>query len=1356
MKRQPTTQQPQLALDDPFLNRGLFADHFLHVRLQGLREWQEPAGLQEAYAEALKIRQSAARTLGRNPKEARTERHFIRPLLDLLWGEKQPGDCYEVQEGITNLETPRQPDYVMFSQAADRDHAAKHADTLDFWRDVPCLADAKRWTASLDKRRGEENPSDQIVNYLYRSRVRWGMLTNGRIWRLYEQDKSRTGGTYFEVDLEAILKRQDIQSFRWFYLFFRREAHLPDKAGKTFLDKVFDGSFEYATEVGDKLKESVYDALSQLMNGFCEWPGNQLDARDDATRKLVHDNCLILLYRLLFILYAEDRGMLPCEDKSYEPLSLRMLHRHVNDALREELHFPPGGLSFWPPVCNLFRHIDRGFQDEGRWIIPPYNGGLFSPKEHPQIRYDAQGEPRRWEIGDNRLAQAVDMLAYRRERWDKPGSQDIDYASLAVQHLGSIYEGLLELQPRVAETDRVEVSEGGKPVYKPVAEVPNPRNIKGQPPRRVKPGEIYLVSSRGERKATGSYYTPSYIVDYIVEHTIGPLAEEAAAKTKQMAAELGDLEARLEKTESPTAMRHLTDQRDDLRARITEPYLSLRILDPAMGSGHFLVGAADFLSFRVANDESLTALVDTGDEDPQVYYKRLIVERCLCGVDLNPLAVELAKLSLWLHTVSKDKALSFLDHHLRCGNSLIGAWVKDMGRPPKAQRRQDLQAKRDEARGALSLLDDPDFTQHMARLVFGYTEIAHIAAKTREDVQHQSRILQDIEKDHQRRFAEIGDLWCSACFGLEYDADGYSDMSSALQRGEVPFSTDSRSGIATSRHLAAERHFLHWELTFPEVFFDEYGRRKEEAGFDAVIGNPPYVRPHRLPDEVKRSLWARYRGYAAKSDVLNCFLESGLDLLRSQGRLGMITSDTWRVLDSSRALRELLLQEACVNTLWLLPVGVFEDAQVKPVVVLLSKEGSQSVRAANPVSVYVGETRSRHWKCSQATWARTPGCLFDVGRGARLGIHDRFSLVASPLGALCVVDFGLKTGDDARFLNRTGIRREDRRLIASRDVSRYWHCWHGDYVWYRPDLMREHRPTARPGEAERFERPKVILSRMAQGLVASMDATDLYVKDALLLALPAGPSLLYITALLNSRGLNHWYLSTFTTVDTHRNEVMQVPVRLIDFGNRAPRVGMPNLLAVPSSALSASDYALPLSLATQALATHALLHGPAGKPELREDPYWAAQIATADPDFPGREDFVHDLLAMLAQRMMDMNREKHEARGQFLTWLEHTAGCQVEGLSNKTKLQAFWEHDTLKLIEVLRANRKKLAADLTTSAFVNAFVREHGEAVARLTPILETLRRTDDLIDEIVYKLYGLTEEEIAIVKGAASPEAAD
>ncbi|MEA3400178.1 MAG: hypothetical protein U9R79_02935, partial [Armatimonadota bacterium] len=644
----------------PFRNRNLFAPRYLlgEDRLKALPEWQEPDGLEETFqAIHERYRDHAAKFTG-TTNEAQTEEDFIQPVLHEL------GWTYEVQEPIAGINT--RPDYALFTSEEAKREAQADKGKPEFWDHVDAVGDAKRWELDLDAGRAGNNPSTQISNYLYRSGVRWGILTNGRQWRLYEQDTARGGDTYYEVDLVDILSAGDLEDFKYFYLFFRRDALLPIRDDKTFLQLVFEGSERYRTEVGDDLKDAVYDALRTLMNGFLAHRRNDLNADDPDTVQQVHDISLIVLYRLLFLLYAEDSGLLPVSEPAYEDYSMLRFQREINRRLRAREPFDADPTLLWHRFLETCALIDvHGLKRDDQWVIPVYNGGLFSCERHPQVAHEPQAGHGRWEIGDLYFAEAVDLLAYRRERWDIPGRDDVDYATLDVQHLGSIYEGLLELQPEIAEEPMIEQPSSNGPVVKRRSEVAEPRNVEGAPPRRFDMGEVYLVTDRGERKATGSYYTPGYIVDYIVEHTVGELAEQAADQVEQRWQEVAE-ELGCEEVEDLDTLIEAADTGDERRAieakkrSLLEPYLSMKVLDPAMGSGHFLVGAADYLSFAMATDPHLPPVPE--GEKPQSHYKRLVVQHCLFGVDLNLLAVELAKVSLWMHTVSRDKALSFLDH----------------------------------------------------------------------------------------------------------------------------------------------------------------------------------------------------------------------------------------------------------------------------------------------------------------------------------------------------------------------------------------------------------------------------------------------------------------------------------------------------------------------------------------------------------------------------------------------------------------------------------------------------------------------------------------------------------------------
>ena len=338
-------------------NRGLFAEHFLRERLPELPGWQDQDAAQDVFLrlKALYDGWSGKDHLPTN--ESQTEDGFIRPALEILWGP----DSREVQVTLPGAGERGQPDYALFVQPTGRAEAEPHKGSAEYWQHVDVLADAKRWHASLDRREERHgSPSAQIGYYLYRANVPWGILTNGRVWRLYEREKSRAGGVFFEVDLAAILENDARASFQYFHAFFRREAFVAEEPARSFVGSVLTGSRDYAAAVGEDLKESVYEALRLLINGFLDHHRNKLDRADPATLQKVHEISLLLLYRLLFLLYAEDRKLLPREDEAYESFSLHKLQAEMRSRLKDRRPPLKTTYRFWDMLLQLFEMIDDG------------------------------------------------------------------------------------------------------------------------------------------------------------------------------------------------------------------------------------------------------------------------------------------------------------------------------------------------------------------------------------------------------------------------------------------------------------------------------------------------------------------------------------------------------------------------------------------------------------------------------------------------------------------------------------------------------------------------------------------------------------------------------------------------------------------------------------------------------------------------------------------------------------------------------------------------------------------------------------------------------------------------------------
>lgn len=409
-------------------NSALFSDHYLETVLPDAQTtiFYAPDEMRGALQNLRDLWARETVRLNGSLNEAQTEETWIKPVLELLGFE----DRMEVQTGAGE----NRPDYVFFATPEDR--RALPPNDADFTRRAIAVGDAKRWDRNLDQYSKDsrdagsnKNPNWQIDAYLRATNTRWGILTNGRKWRLYNIESSYRLDSWYEVDLPTLLERSGddaFQDFRYFYLFFRREAFIG--GADAFLERVFRESRDYAAALGENLRQNVFGALEIAMAGFLNHPDNALAAAD---LPRVKEAALILLYRLLFILYAESRGLLPTGERQYKAYSLQRLKTEIEDQLKPDRYVSPTAAVYWERLRNLFKGIQRG----DTWMsLPAYNGGLFDPERHPDLGA--------WRMGDAWLARVVDALA----RVEEGGKRVfVDYRTLSPRELGSIYEGILEM-----------------------------------------------------------------------------------------------------------------------------------------------------------------------------------------------------------------------------------------------------------------------------------------------------------------------------------------------------------------------------------------------------------------------------------------------------------------------------------------------------------------------------------------------------------------------------------------------------------------------------------------------------------------------------------------------------------------------------------------------------------------------------------------------------------------------------------------------------------------------------------------------------------------------------------------------
>ncbi|MEW6636701.1 MAG: hypothetical protein AB1425_07790, partial [Actinomycetota bacterium] len=627
-----------------YQNKGLFSDDYLEYRLTDpgqYPEWREDVsqarerlrGLYESKKEYLD---------GLN--EAQTENEFLDEALEVL------GHAFVKQ---TRARDGSRPDYALFGDARAKDEALQvQGDPTKLYATSLAVAEGKYWGRNLDvytKRDDKDNeatasqkssPEMQLARYLQETGLSWGILTNGSEWRLYHGGAPGMTKRYYSVDLVRALESEE--DFRRFYLFFRRDAFLPKGAeGKSFLDRVREGSNDYAVRVGNNLKKVVFEKLfARLATGFLEYHERETDQPvDEEVLKKTYRGTLALLYRLLFLLYAEARDLLPHKDRlGYGVHSITRLKKDVAKGVDEGEKFSDKSYVIWERLESLFRIVDEGSRDLN---VPPYNGGLFQDAGS----HEFLGTHR---VSDRHLAPALDELS--RQEVEGGERRFVDYGFIGVRELGSVYEGLLEFSLRIADEDLVVVKEKGKEVY-----VPKGSQKKKKVLGSVKKGDPYLVNDKKERKATGTYYTPRYIVDYIVRNTLGPLVEERREALESRLAEIARLRSDLRRMrKNDDYIAHELRKMEPLKT-----LLDVKVLDPAMGSGHFLVAAVDYLTdefsriiseldaepvveelaeLRAEIRESLDAYGASATDEQLSdanLLKRMVLKRCIYGVDMN-------------------------------------------------------------------------------------------------------------------------------------------------------------------------------------------------------------------------------------------------------------------------------------------------------------------------------------------------------------------------------------------------------------------------------------------------------------------------------------------------------------------------------------------------------------------------------------------------------------------------------------------------------------------------------------------------------------------------------------------------
>lgn len=1078
------------------------------------------------------------------PVEAETEDKLVYPVLRALGWE-----YISVQQRMDARGRNDVPDALLFPDA-DADAAAAGLEPWQRFRHGAALVEAKRWNRPLDRAaQGDQGvPAAQVMHYLSRADVitqgqmRWGILTNGRRWRLYWQGALSIADDYFEIDLGKVFDlpgcAPDLldtginadHAFRLFLLLFGRSAFLPADQGRSFHDQALIDARQWEERVARDLSDVVFDRVFPLLvQALPQHDRERPEAIDDAYLEAVRSSALVLLYRLLFILYAEDRNLLPDERGPYARFSLTRMRMEIADAHEQSIAQSARSNQYWERLETIFGAIAEGDDPLG---IPPYNGGLFDPANAPLLA--------RVRLPDTVTGEVIFLLSHRPAAPPAhPRPRYINYRDLSVQQLGSIYESILEYAVEADDAGGVQ---------------PRPDN--------------------SARHRSGSYYTPEDLVGLIITRAVGPLVDEVNATFAAAVANgvTGDALAAL-----------------DPATRM----LDLKIVDPAMGSGHFLVSLVDWLSDKVLQ-ATADAEIEAGGgytsplvariaalradilsraqergwpivaeqlDDPHIV-RRMVLKRCIYGVDLNPMAVELAKVALWLHSFTVGAPLSFLDHHLRCGNSVLGAWVRptslwlanrgslmvnrhlaaidnvattmaaietipdnDIAEVKQSEALFDTVAEASAPLDALLGLVQADalmgvFDDKPARVRESSSQLAasrasvieqerakeaarkgateaSIAAKVAAAAQRIDKAIaraSEVEARFERAQAfkmvlegsfgdpaaiATGTVAIADATDLAEESAGVADQVSLLPTiapdRQRRLLADALVGEA--RGLADEHRFFNWEVAFPGVWQD-LASQGRHGGFDAVIGNPPYVRQEMI-GAIKPALARAYDSFAGTADLYVYFYEQGLKLLRPGGRMAYVVTNKWLKAGYAEGLRRLFAEDAWVE--FMADFGharrFFPDADVFPCVIAVRKPDGGAEpdtfdlavipRDDVPRSGLAEAVQAASYSASRNTLTAEPWTLESPDVAALLA---KIRANGAPLAEYAGVRplYGIKTGFNDAYMIDTATKErliaEDGRAVEvikpylrGQDIDRWLPDWAGlwmivmksssDFVW---------------------------------------------------------------------------------------------------------------------------------------------------------------------------------------------------------------------------------------------------------------------------------------------------------------------
>jgi hypothetical protein len=643
------------------------------------------------------------------------------------------------------------------------------------------------------------------------------------------------------------------------------------------------------------------------------------------------------------------------------------------------------------------------------------------------------------------------------------------------------------------------------------------------------------------------------------------------------------------------------------------------------------------------------------------------------------------------------------------------------------------------------------FKQKINILLQSFELIEKLPSETVEQIKEKDKIYGEF-RNLVRRFQEVADAWTSVYFGNEVPYENYDRLQEKLSASEEEWKNlRNEPWVKEALDIAKNKNFFHWELELPEIFFEGH-QWKNNPGFDVVIGNPPYgTIIDKREVAFVREMFLSFEG---NLENYGLFIERSIGFSLEGGRIGLIVPVTWCQIPQFSKLRSIVLTWS-LDKLIELPTKVFGDSDLDTTVFILQKRRSSDDTETNVLSCQGSaaadaDLHKKGQRVLKRDWLSAGGKLSFTHNTDVLGLLSKIQDISEPLGHLFDYSQGL-VPYAREEMYRTMTKAEADRIVDEHD----WHSNHrrdadfkrelrGDDIdryivnWNGKQWIKYGSWLARPREPRFFNEPRILIQEITRGtsLRAAFTAEEFYNNPGIINVVAKKtsnkdvekPSLLFVLSLVNSSLFFSWHLCNspkaklVTSIPKILVEDVECfPIRRITFATseRDRKKQLEKGKTLYESCVKKGD---------DKRVTEFVEHHLSTKPE--------------------RSDVVHDLLAFFAEQMIEMNKKKQKETKGFLSWLEGYSGAKIDDLTNKTKIKNYYELSWEDLLEVLEQNQRRIdKADISRRNPQEKIKKEFEDSLSKLNPLLSQIRTTDDLIDQIVYKLYGLTEKEINIVR---------